>query len=337
MFVRGIAQKTAIIIIAIIIVVGALIGSYIYLSQQPQKTYKIKIFTGGTAGVFYPLGNALAEMLNKYSNGRIEASAQSSGASVANVQALASGDAQLIFVQNDIAYYAFKGIYMFEGKGVSKIRGVATLYPNIIQIVVRADSGIKSLMDLAGKRVAIGAAGSGTAVEATLILKAAGIFDRVTIQNLDFAQASQALKLGQVDAAFIVAGIPTSAVQELATTTPVNLLPVPDDIITTLKSQGYLFFVPVVVPKDTYNGMTNDVKTAAVKAMLAVLSDLPDEAVYMILNIMFTNLQDLQKAHVIAKSISLQTALDGMSIPLHPGAVKFYQDKGITIPSELKP
>jgi TRAP transporter TAXI family solute receptor len=336
MSMRGIAQRTIIILIAVIIILGVLVGSYIYFSQQPT-TYKIKIFTGGTAGVYYPLGNALAEMLNKYSNGRIEASAQSSGASVANVKALASGDAQLIFVQNDIAYYAYKGVYMFNGSGVSKIRGVATLYPEIIQVVVRADSGIKTLMDLSGKRVAIGAAGSGTAVEATLILQAAGLYDKVSIQNLDFAQASQALKLGQVDAAFIVAGIPTSAVQELATTTPVNLLSIPDSVFATLKNQGYMFFVPVTVPKDTYNGMTSDVKTAAVKAMLAVLSDLPDEAVYMILNIMFSNLSDLQKAHARASSISLATALDGMSIPLHPGAVKFYQDKGITIPSELKP
>jgi TRAP transporter TAXI family solute receptor len=191
-------------------------------------------------------------------------------------------------------------------------------------------------MDLSGKRVSIGPAGSGTAVEATLILQAAGLYDKVTIQNLDFAQASQALKLGQIDAAFIVAGIPTGAVQELATTTPVNLLNIPDNIFDTLRNQGYRFFVPFTVPKDTYNGMTSDVKTAAVMAMLAVLSDLPNEVVYMILDIMFSHLSDLQKAHARASSISLAKALDGMSIPLHPGAVKFYQDKGITVPSELK-
>ncbi|MGC8949450.1 MAG: TAXI family TRAP transporter solute-binding subunit [Thermoprotei archaeon] len=332
---RGIVQKTLILIIAAIIILGG-VAIALYLQPTSQQ-YKIKIFTGGTAGVYYPIGNALAEILNKYSNGKIQAVAQSSGASVANAKALSTGDAQLVFIQNDVAYYAYKGIYMFTNASINNIRGVAVLYPEIIQIVVKADSGIKNLMDLTNKRVAIGAAGSGTAVEGELILKAAGLWGKVTIQNLDFAQASEALKLGQIDAAFIVAGIPTAAVTQLAATTPVNLINIPNNIFDALKSQGYLFFVPVTVPKDTYNGMTADVTTAAVMAMLAVRSDLPDDAVYTILNIMFSHLTELQQAHARASSISLNTALNGMSIPLHPGAVKFYQDKGITIPSELKP
>ncbi|MEM3832635.1 MAG: TAXI family TRAP transporter solute-binding subunit [Thermoprotei archaeon] len=333
---RGVAQKTLILVIAVIIILGG-IAVALYFQQQAPQQYKIKIFTGGTAGVYYPIGNALSEILNKYSNGKIQASAQSSGASVTNARALSTGDAQLVFIQNDIAYYAYKGIYMFANNTISNIRGVAVLYPEIIQIVVKADSGIKSLMDLENKRVAIGAAGSGTAVEGELILKAAGLWGKVTIQNLDFAQASDALKLGQVDAAFIVAGIPTAAVTQLAATTPVNLINIPNDIFNKLKSQGYLFFVPYTVPKNTYNGMTSDVTTAAVMAMLAVRSDLPDDAVYTILDVMFSHLTELQQAHARASSISLNTALNGMSIPLHPGAVKFYQDKGITVPSELRP
>lgn len=337
------------LITGIIIVLVLVAGAIFYLQMRPAPTttptptptpvtpYTMKIFTGGTGGVYYPLGVKLADMLSKYSGGRITATATTSGASVANVRALQAGDANLIFVQNDIAYYAFKGIYMFEGSKVEIIRGVAVLYPEIIQIVVRADSGIKSLRDLEGKIVAVGAPGSGTAVEAELILKAAGLWDKIKAEYLDFRTAAQALKLGQVHAAFIVAGIPTASVQELAATTPINLVEIPDDVLNNLKKQGYPFFIRVVVPKDTYSGVTGDVQTLAVLAMLAVRADVPDDVVYSILDIMFKHIDELRAAHARAKDIELMKALDGMPIPLHPGAVKYYRDKGITVPPELIP
>ncbi len=303
----------------------------------PPAPYELKIFTGGTGGVYYPLGTKLADMLNKYSGGRIKATASTSGASVANARALAQGDANLIFIQNDIAFYAYKGIYMFEGSRVEVIRGVAVLYPEIIQIVVRADSGIKSLKDLEGKIVAVGAPGSGTAVEAEIILRAAGLWDKITPQYLDFRQAAESLKLGTVHAAFIVAGIPTAAVQELAATTPVNLVSIPQDLHSKLVAQGYRFFIPVTVPKGTYPGMTEDVQTLAVLAMLAVRADVPDDVVYTILDIMFTYIGELRAAHARAEAISLEKALEGMPIPLHPGAIKYYRAKGITVPPELQP
>jgi TRAP transporter TAXI family solute receptor len=306
-------------------------------TTPPPSPYELKIFTGGTGGVYYPLGTKLADMLNKYSAGRIKATASTSGASVANARALAAGDASLVFIQNDIAFYAYKGIYMFEGSRVEVIRGVAVLYPEIIQIVVRADSGIRSLKDLEGKIVAVGAAGSGTAVEAEIILRAAGLWDKITPQYLDFRQAAESLKLGTVHAAFIVAGIPTAAVQELAATTPVNLVSIPQDLHSKLVAQGYRFFIPVNVPKGTYSGMTEDVQTLAVLAMLAVRADVPEDVVYKVLDIMFTYIGELRAAHARAEAISLEKALEGMPIPLHPGAVKYYKDKGITIPPELQP
>ncbi len=340
-------SRTAGIAIAVIIIIIVVAAALILTQQQPQKTttpttasptasptttaekYVIKIYTGGTGGTYYPLGTKLAELINKYSNGLIEASAVTSGASVANAQALAAGDAQVIFIQNDIAYYAYNGLYMFKDNKVSNIRGIATLYPETIQIVVRADSGIETLQDLAGKKVAIGAQGSGTAVNAEQILKAAGLWDKITPVYADFKQAAQQLKLGQVDAAFLTAGIPTSAVVELAATTPVDLVEIPDDVLNKLHEQGYKFYVRVVVPKDTYNGMTKDVKTVAVKAMLACDSNLPDDVVYTITKILFEHLDELKQAHKKAEMISLDKALDGMSIPLHPGAKKYYEEKGV--------
>lgn len=278
----------------------------------------------------------MADMLNKYSKGAIKATASTSGASVANVRALAAGDANLIFVQNDIAFYGFQGIYMFSGQGVDKLRGVAVLYPEIIQIVARADRGIRTLSDLSGKIVAIGAAGSGTAVEAELILRAAGLWGRVKVEYRDFAAASEAIALGQIDAAFIVAGIPTAAVQTLAARTPVTLVAIPDSVIEELRRQGYQFFTRFTVPRGTY-GIDSDVPTAAVLAMIAVSADVPDSVVYSILDIMFSNLDELRQAHARAADISLAKALEGMPIPLHPGAVKFYRDKGISVPPRLVP
>lgn len=326
------------ILIGVVVVVLVISGVAAYLLTRPAaKPYTLNIWTGGTAGVYYPLGVKLSEMLNKYAGNVISSSASTSGASVANMRALGAGDAQLVFVQNDIAYYAYNGIYMFEGSKVAIARGVAVLYPEIIQIVVRADSGIRSLYDLSGKRVAVGAVGSGTAVEAELILRAAGLWDKIAVQNLDFAAAADSLKLGLVDAAFVVAGIPTSAVLSLAATVPVNLVEVPDEVFNKLVQEGYKFFTRFTVPANTYTGMTSDVRTLAVMAMLAVRSDVPDDVVYHVLKVVFERVDELREAHARAKDIDLKRALEGMPIPLHPGAIRFYQEKGISIPSGLRP
>ncbi|MCC6047820.1 MAG: TAXI family TRAP transporter solute-binding subunit [Desulfurococcaceae archaeon] len=321
-------------IVVVVIVAG--VAAYV-LWPRPVAPYALKIWTGGTGGVYYPLGVKLSELLNKYASDVVTASVSTSGASVANMRALAAGDANLVFVQNDIAYYAYKGIYMFNGSKVDIVRGVAVLYPEVVQIVVRADSGIKSIYDLRGKRVAVGAAGSGTAVEAELILRAAGLWATITPQYMDFATAASALKLGQVDAAFVVAGIPTSAVLELSATVPVNLVEVPDEVLSKLVEQGYRFFTRYTVPAGTYTGMTSDVRTVAVMAMLAVRADVPDHVVYTVLKVMFDRLSELREAHARAKDIELAKALQGMPIPLHSGAIRFYQERGISVPPELRP
>lgn len=346
------AENRTLIIGAVLIVILLIGGALIFLrdsaqqaTQTPAQTtptptpkgpFELKIFTGGTAGVYYPLGTKLAELLNAHASDKISASAATSGASVANVRALAQGEAHLIFVQNDIAYYGYNGIFMFENEKVTQLRGVAVLYPEIIQIVVRADSGIRSLEDLAGKIVAVGAKGSGTAVEAELILKAAGVWDKIKPEYSDFRAAAEGIKLGQIHAAFIVAGVPTAAIQELTATTPIKLLPIPDSVLNELKARGYTFFTRAVVPKDAYK-LDADVPTLAVKAMIAVRNDVPEEVVYSVLSVMFDRLSELRAAHARAADISLSTALDGMPIPLHPGAVKFYREKGITVPRELVP
>ena len=302
-------------------------------TQTTTQAQEITIYTGGTGGVYFPLGSKYAEILSK--NG-VPATAVTSGASVANAKAIGDGTAQAGILQNDVAYYAYNGLYMFEGQAITDIRGVAALYPETVQFIVRADSDIKTLNDLAGKKVAIGAPGSGTAVAAEQVLRAAGVWDSIEKVNQDFNEASQSLKLGQVDAAVIVSGIPTPYVNQIAVQTPVRVLPIPDDTLNKLKEEGYIFYVRQIVPKGTYNGVDADTPTIAVKAMLAVGADLPEDTVYQMTKILFENVDQLRAVHQKAQAISLETALDGMSIPLHPGAIKYYEEKGLTIPENLK-
>ncbi|WP_297509527.1 TAXI family TRAP transporter solute-binding subunit [Thermococcus sp.] len=303
-------------------------------SSGVSYTGTITIYTGGTSGVYYPLGSKYAELLNKAG---IKAKAVTSGASVSNAKAIGDGNAQAAIMQNDVAYYAYNGLYMFQGSPIKKLRGVAALYPETVQFVVRADSDIKTLQDLAGKKVAIGAPGSGTAVAAEQILKAAGVWDKIQKVNQKFSQAAQALKLGQIDAAVIVSGAPTPAITQIAVTTPVRVLPIPDDILNKLKNEGYIFYVRQVLPKDTYKGMTEDTPTLAVKAILVASADLPEDVVYEMTKVLFDNVEALRAVHQKARFISLKTALDGMSIPLHPGAYKYYKEKGLSVPDKIKP
>ncbi|CAD5243821.1 TAXI family TRAP transporter solute-binding subunit [Thermococcus camini] len=312
-------------------------------STGPTESYSVEIYTGGTSGVYYPLGSAYANILNQYSREetgiKIDARAVTSGASVANAQAIGEGRAQAAILQNDVAFYAYKGVILdaFKGKPVTKIRGVAALYPETIQFVVKADSNIKTLADLKGKKVAVGAAGSGTAVAAQQILEAAGVWNDVDKVYLKFSEAAQQLKLGQIDAAVIVSGAPTPAIDQIAVQTPVRVLPIGEDILKKLKDKGYIFYVSQTLPKDTYKGMTEDTPTLAVKAILVVSADVPDDVVYAMTRLLFLHVDELRQVHAKAQYISFDTALDGMSIPLHPGAVKYYEEKGKTVPSELKP
>ena len=293
---------------------------------------KMTIFTGGTAGVYFPLGSKYAELLNKNSD-IIDASAVTSGASVTNAKGIGTNECQAALLQNDVAFYALEGTNMFD-TAIPELRGLACLYPETIQFVVKADSPINSLADLAGKNVAVGAPGSGTAVACEQILTAAGVWNGITRFDLNFAEAASAIKLGEVDAGFIVAGAPTPAIEELAISNPVRILEVPDDILAALGSAGYPFYVRQVISAGTY-GMTGQAATVAVQAMLAVRSDLSDDVVYHMTKTLFTQLGELRTAHTKANDITLDSALDGMSLVLHAGAVKYYKEVGVTVPAAL--
>jgi TRAP transporter TAXI family solute receptor len=288
----------------------------------------ISIATGGTAGVYYPLGAAVADILNRNVPGA-NATSQSTGASVANINMLKDGEVELAFIQNDITYYAAYGEEMFEDEKVDGLYGISTIYPETIQIVTLAKTGIKSLADVKGKRVAVGAAGSGTEANARQILAANGItYDDITEQYLSFAEAADNLKDGNVDVAFVTAGFPTAAIMDIAAQHEVVLLDVDEDTADAL-IEDYPFYTKIVVPAGTYTTQEEDNFTVAVMAMLVVTDDMDEDLAYDMTKAIYTNLDRLQAAHEIGKMITKEGALDGMPIELHPGAKKYFEEEGI--------
>ncbi|SDP69407.1 TAXI family TRAP transporter solute-binding subunit [Selenomonas ruminantium] len=285
----------------------------------------LNIGTGGTAGTYYPIGGAMAEILNKDIPG-MNASAQSTGASVANINMLKDGSVDLAIVQNDITYYAVNGTEMFKDKKVDGLKGIATLYPETCQAVTLDSSGIKSIADLKGKKVAVGAMGSGVEANARQIMEAYGItYNDIQVQYLSFAEAASALKDGNIDVAFLTAGYPTSAVQDIASQHKVRLLPVDADKADALIAK-YPFYTKTKIPAGTYAGFNEDVPAVSVMAMLVANDKVDDKLGYEITKALFKNLDRLHAAHSAAKAILKEKALEGMSLPVNAGAEKFFKE-----------
>jgi len=318
--------------LAMVLVISALLVGTTGCAAESGKT-KVTVFTGGTGGTYFPLGSKYAQLLNQFSE-NIDASAATSGASVTNCKAIGTGECQAALVQNDVSYYARMGINMFDAP-IPQLQGIACWYPETIQFVVKADSDIMSLDDMAGKNVAVGAPGSGAVVGCEQILQAAGVWDSITRFDLNFGEAASALKLGQVDVGFLVAGAPTSAIEELAVSSDVRIVEVPNDILTALGDAGYSFYVRQILPAGTY-GMTADVSTVAVQAMLCVSSATSEDVVYDMTKILFEQVDELRTVHTKANDITPDTALDGMSLLLHPGAIAYYEETGVAVPASLK-
>lgn len=288
----------------------------------------LSIATGGTSGTYYPLGGSMAQI---FTDNVINTTAESTGASVENVQLLKSGDVDFAFIQGDIAEYASQGMLMFEESGaVDNIQAVASLYNETIQIVVPGNSDIDSVEDLAGKRVSIGAPGSGTEANALQILEIHGMSesDLGQVQRLDFGNSTSYIQDGTLDAAFVTAGTPTSAVSELAATAGVKIVNISDDNIAAL-IEKYPYYAEQTIEGGTYSGFDQTVKTVAVKAQLVVNSGLSEELVYDLTKAFFENLDKMAAAHAKGAEITLEKALEGVSLDVHPGAAKYYEEAGI--------
>lgn len=286
----------------------------------------LSIVTGGTGGTYYPLGGQMANIINNHTD--FKATAQSSSASVENMKMLNSGEVQIAFTQTDIAAYATEGTLMFADDGaLQNIKGIGTLYPETVQIVTLASSGIKTVDDLRGKTVSVGAPGSGTYANAEQILAIHGItMSDIKAQHLDFAESTDGIQDGNIDAAFITAGTPTGAVDGLSAVKPVNILPIADDKIADLIAK-HPYYAEDVIPAGSY-GLPTDVKTVAVMAMLTANAKVSEDTIYQVTKAIFENTGQI--GHAKGAFIKAETALNGMGIDLHPGAAKYFKEKGIS-------
>lgn len=298
----------------------------IMTSPIMAKTEFISIATGGTGGTYYPLGGGMAEIFNDVID-NVNATAEVSGASVENSRLVQYQEVELAFVQNDVAFYGSTGTELFSDEKLTDIRGIATLYPEVIQIVTTEESGINSVKDFVGKRVAVGAPGSGTEANARQIINAYGLtYDDMTVDYLSFSEAVDQLKDGHVDVAFLTGGTPTAAVMDLAATHHVKILNV-DSTVTDKLMDNYPFYTKHTISAGTYSGLDEDVQTVSVKAMLITNKNLDEELVYKLTKALFENLDRLAAIHAKGGVISLETAEDGMPVELHPGAKRYYDEQ----------
>ena len=284
--------------------------------------------TGGDQGTYYGFGGVLAQKVSEKTSTKV--TAITSGGSKANIEALEMGDAQLGFSQSDVLSYGYTGARLFEETGaVTSISTVAALYMEQVQIVT-LNPEIKSVADLAGKSVSIGAAGSGVYFNAIDVLGAYGLTeDDIKPTYQSFADSAEALQDGQIDAAFIVAGAPTTAVTDLATTKAVNLVSLDDEHVAKLLDSSP-YYTKCVISKDTYN-TAEDVTTVGVGAVMLVRNDVSEDAVYAICADIFDNAASLTSSHAKYGEVNLEYGSSITSVPYHPGAAKYFAEKGITV------
>ncbi|WP_047982082.1 TAXI family TRAP transporter solute-binding subunit [Ornithinibacillus contaminans] len=287
---------------------------------------QLSLLTGGTGGTYYPLGGQIADIISDETD--LQVTSAASNASADNIADLASGDADIAFTQTDVMANAVEGTNSFEGNPVDNVLAIGSLYPETIQIVTSADSGITSVEDLAGKKVSVGAPGSGTYVNASQILAAHGldIDADIEAQDLDFEESTGGIQDGNIDAAFITAGAPTGSVEGLGATTDIAIVPIAQDKIDALIAE-HPYYAADVIPAGTYTGIDEEVTTVAVIAMLAVSADLSEEDVYDLTKALYENASKI--THEKGKMVTKETALDGIGIDLHPGAKKYFEEEGL--------
>jgi len=305
--------------VAVLVVIGAV--------ASLQAADNLVLATGGTAGTYYPFGGAMAKIWNSKIKD-MNVTAQTSGASGENIRLINKKEVELALVQSDTLDQAWNAKEAFKEplKGMSVI---ATLYPEIVQVVVRADSPIKTFADLKGKKVGVGAPGSGTEINFRQLMDIYGLKkEDINGQYLSYSESAEAFKDKHIDAFIATAGIPNAAIMDVSTQNDIRILPIPADVSAKMIKK-YPFFAAVTVPANTYKGLSQDVPTVAVNAVLIAGNQLKPEMVYNLTKALFENQAELASAHAKGKEVSLKYAVQGVSIPFHPGAVKYYKEKGL--------
>ena len=306
----------------------AALGLCVFVAAPANAEQFVTVLTGGTSGVYYPLGVAMSNVYGKAIPGA-KVTVQATKASVENLNLLQAGRGEIAFTLGDSLSQAWKGDEEagFKAK-LDKLRTIAAIYPNYIQVVASKESGIKTLADLKGKRVSVGAPKSGTELNARAVFGAAGLTykDFGKTEYLPFAESVDLIKNRQLDATLISAGLGVAAIKDLSASQDITIVSIPADVVGKVGDPAY---IAETVPANTYNGQTEPVPTAAVRNLLITHSGVSDDAAYAMTKAVFENLDALSAAHVAAKQIKLDASAIQSPVPLHPGAVKFYKEKGL--------
>ena len=302
----------------------------------PASAQQLSIATGGTGGVYYPIGGGFAEMINNHIDGA-QATAEVTGASVENMGLIMRGDADLALVLADTAYQAYTGTGDFDGRQIENTRALASVYPNAVQLVTLAESDIQSIADLAGKRVSVGAPGSGTELNARALLEANGVnYEDFTPQRLNFNETADAIRDGDIDAGFWSVGPPTSSILNLAATRDIRLIGLSDEEIANAQEVEAVL-APYELAAGMYDGMDEAVQTIGIPNVLVVNADMDEELAYQLTQLLFENTDELIAVHPAANDTTIEFTMNSTPVPLHPGALRYFEEVGAEIPDRLRP
>jgi hypothetical protein len=304
---------------------GAALATSAALAQQQQF---VNVLTGGQSGIYYPLGVALSQAYGKVLPAT-KISVQATKASAENLNLLQQGKGEVAFALGDSVSDAWKGDEEAGFKTpLKKLRAIAGLYPNYIQIIANAESGIKTIADLKGKRISVGAPKSGTELNARAILKAAGLTykDFAKVEYLGFGESVEPMKNRQLDVTLQSVGLGAASIRDLAISINIIMVSVPAEVVAKVGDAAYQV---AIIPADTYKGQTAPVPTVAIKNILVTHEGVPVDTVYAMTKSMYDNLDGLIAAHTAAKGIVKKDAVAGLPIPLHPGAEKYYREAGL--------
>ena len=290
--------------------------------------------TGSSGGTYFALGGAMANAMNgKLAEHGITVTAQASGASVENINLIEAGEMDLGIAMNNVAANAFDGVGAFD-KAVTNVASIGVVYNEVYQIVANANTGAKNVEDLKGLTIAVGPPGSGTVGLTEKVLAAAGldINKDINPQNDTFGDAATKMQDGHIDAACNVLAVPASSIMEMTTVMDIVYIDISDEILQKIQAEEP-YFVRKVIPAGTYDGQEEDINTITCKAALYCRADLDEETVYQITKAFYESGDEIAQAHATGKEIQLEGALEGITTPIHPGAAKYFKEKGIEVPN----
>lgn len=316
-------KKNVAVFLMLLLVISGLTGC--------NRGERLMFGTGGTAGTYYAYGGIIAQYMTNFAGHKV--TAVSTGGSKVNIQSIQDGDYQLGFAQSDVLAYAWQGVKSFEKDGGTQdFRVLGGLYDETVQIITM-DENLTSVEQLKGKSVSIGENGSGVYFNAIDVLSAAGItLDDIYPQYQSFEASKEALKDGKIDAAFIVAGAPTSAITELATTNGVSLIHIDGELREKILAECP-YYAPLQIPAGTYPGIDEPIETITVKATVVVSAKLDEETVYQLTKAIFDHADDIAIENAKGKELNIENATKGMAAPFHKGAARYYAEHGITVQS----